>query len=67
MLKGAIPSEKRMGGTHRIMVPWEWTLKDELEWEENGFSRWRGTGVDWGAGSETAGGRAGPGGFYGQS
>lgn len=27
----------------------------------------RGTGVDWGAGSETAGGRAGPGGFYGQS
>ena len=49
MLKGAIPGEKRTGGTHRIRVPWDWTLKDELEWEGNGCSRWREL---WGAGTE---------------
>lgn len=78
--RGHTKVKKRTGEPTESGVPWDWALKDELEWEEmdvpgGGSFAWgqelkrqrygpehRGDRwVDWGAGSETAGGKAGPG------
>lgn len=45
-----------MEGSNRIGVPLAWMLKDELEWEEDGYCRWREL---WAAGTERTAGRPG--------